>query len=357
MRKFLLRFAELFLLCLSFILAVPSVLEFAKGEEAIQGPLHVGVTLGERGKHCYYFSAPNDSNSSIIGFYYPNAQVYILEWDSEWCHIYLETEGYMKTTDLLISEKPGQILSNGYAFSSFSSNDPDVDPNDFIELRVDCDRSKPGDAVGYGEAFEFVDYVGDMLQVRRGSYNGFIPSKFASVISTQEIFTAQKNQPYYGERIYRAGVDIPSGVYHVTAESTVGSLVLVKNTGERSIYELERLRERAFTIFIPTQITVDVPLGCRLMPIQNHQQFGRVFSDGRYLCGIDLAGYPDTSYVLTADEVEDAYYIKSNLLNDQRVVAGTRYELLPGQRLCLYLFAGEYIELFHCRIEERKIGG
>lgn len=326
-------------------------------DRALRENLSVGITIGEYGKHCFFYSEPSDNIDNVVGFYYPGSKVYITERSGEWYHIYYEVDGYMKAEDLAELHGIDRIDTIGYAFCSFDSANPGTEPDAFIEFRVDCDSGKPGDAVGYGEAFELIGYAGDMLQVRRGAFNGFIPRNKAYVITLQNLFCTEDDPKTYSSGSYRSGKSIPSGLYQVTATEPMGELVLTKDTGERISYKLENVAGDFFTIYIPSQANVYIPKECFLSQLERRKLEKDFLEEGRYLCGVDFVGLPNRSYEVTANDTEGAYYIISNLFSDQTMDVGTIYPLLPGEKRILYVFPGEYIETHHCIVEEKQMPG
>lgn len=345
-----------FMIFIVFMLFVPACYALEDDGASLED-LSVGITIGEDGKHCFFYSEPNDNIDNVVGFYYPGSQVYILDRSNEWYHIYYEVDGYMKAEDLSVLNGVNQIQTIGYVFSSFDGNDLDVEPDDFIEFRVDCDLGKPGDAIGSGEAFELIGYAGEMLQVRRGAFNGFIPTNKAYVITFHDLFSTEESPKIYGPGSYLSGTSIPSGLFQVTATETVGMLILLKETGERISYELEDVAGAYYSVFIPKQANVYIPWGCCLSQVTRRQQERDFLKEGRYLCGVDFAGLPNCCYEVTANDTEGAYYIISNLFEDQTMDEGTIFSLLPGESRILYIFPGEYIETHCCIVEVKQVPG
>lgn len=340
-----------------FALCIPTCHALADNE-ALQQSASVGITIGEEGKRCFYYSEPNERIDNIVGFYYPGSKVYILDKDNAWYHISYETDGYIKAEDLAVLQGVDQIHSIGYAFTSYDDNDSDiVGPDGFVEFRVDCDLEKPGDPMASGEAFELIGYAGDMLQVKRGAIYGFIPRNLACVITLQDLFFTKEDSKTYGSGSYRSDTSIPSGLYQVRATETAGALILAKDTGEQISYALEDVLNTHYTIFIPKQVNVYIPSGCCLYQVTSKQSEDNLHEEGRYLCGVDFAGWPNKTYEVTALDTEDAYYIISNLFDDQTMDEGTTYRLSPGESRNLDILPGEFIEIHDCVVEEKRVPG
>lgn len=88
------------LLMLMILLCACTCLSAGASEEPGRKRLIVASVIGDEGEKCYYYRAPEESQKQIAGFYYPGAQVYMLEYGPEWCRVFLCAEGYMKTSQL-----------------------------------------------------------------------------------------------------------------------------------------------------------------------------------------------------------------------------------------------------------------
>ena len=106
------------LLMLMILLCACTCLSAGASEEPGRKRLIVASVIGDEGEKCYYYRAPEESQKQIAGFYYPGAQVYMLEYGPEWCRVFLCAEGYMKTSQL---KRTGaaKIEPIGFAFASF----------------------------------------------------------------------------------------------------------------------------------------------------------------------------------------------------------------------------------------------
>ena len=181
------------LLMLIILLCAWMCLPAGASEETGRKRLIVASVIGDEGEKCYYYRAPEESQKQIAGFYYPGAQVYMLEYGPEWCRVFLCAEGYMKTSQL---KRTGaaKIEPIGFAFASFELGEPFVDPNGFIESLGDCDLSKHGDIVENGGALKLMGYAGEFLQIQYGNYDGFILSRYASTMPFDSILLPDEAQ-------------------------------------------------------------------------------------------------------------------------------------------------------------------
>lgn len=181
------------LLMLIILLCACTCLSAGASEETGRKRLIVASVIGDEGEKCYYYRAPEESQKQIAGFYYPGAQVYMLEYGPEWCRVFLCAEGYMKTSQL---KRTGaaKIEPIGFAFASFELGEPFVDPNGFIESLGDCDLSKHGDIVENGGALKLIGYAGEFLQIQYGNYDGFILSRYASTMPFGSILLPDEAQ-------------------------------------------------------------------------------------------------------------------------------------------------------------------
>jgi hypothetical protein len=344
---------------IAFLVATGSINAFSEKADGkiIPKEFFIGTVIGEEGSQCFYYTSPEESPENAVGFFNPGAQVLIMQYDPEWCHILLSSEGYIRTSDLSISQAPGDLKPIGYAFASFSLDDPDINPNGFIELLGDCDTEQPGDVIGNGNALQLIGYAGEMLQVRSGNYDGFIYKKHANILTFQELFLYPGDNRVFTKGKFKTGRYLPSGLYRASAvDGENAALLIANNEGGELVYKLDDLEDTPYTVYIPEHTTVSISEHGILTSITYREIESSGYANGRQLCGVDFEGAPEAIYRIVAENTEKAYYIESTLWQDNLLEAGKVYELAPNEEKSIQVLDGEILELHHCRLEKLQIG-
>ena len=347
------------LLTLAILLCICSCLSARALEDTRTSQLLVGSVLGDESEKCYFYSAPEESKAEIAGFYYPGAQVYILEYGPEWCQVFLSTEGYMKTSHLNISNATDKIKSIGFAFVSFEASDPFVDPNGFIELLGDCDLDKPGDVISNGMALKLIGNAGEFLQVQYGNYDGFILSRHASVLTYESMLLLNEEPRILAAGDYTVGEDLPSGLWRISAQQGNGAIVkILSSRGNFIEHRISGKQNASYSVLLPMQMSISLSDQCLFTPISsinvtNVTNF--ISSNGRQICGIDFIGAPDVTYKILADDVSDAYYIVSTLMQDISLDIGERHMLQAKDEIIIRLNDGYVLDLHNCSLIDTTV--
>ncbi|MEA5014070.1 MAG: SH3 domain-containing protein [Candidatus Limiplasma sp.] len=332
-------------------------------EEIPAKEFHYGTVVGKENCPCYYYTTPKESDENIVGFFYPGAQVKILELGEKWCYIVLGREGYIQTSHLSISPSSTKLRQTvyftslppiGFAFVNFSLNDPDIENDGFIGLLLDCDTTQGGDPLDNGSVLKLIGYAGDLIQVQKTNFDGFIRKKHASILLFKDLFAV--NSKTYLSGTYQEGADLESGLYRAASNGIGNATIRVSDgTANELLYELSADSALFTTLYIPQNMTIDISANGVLTPILyentlNHEEF----HGGRILSGVDayIDLPPDGYYSIIADNTKGAYYIISTIWNDKLLKSGKRYDLQLGQEERINVRAGNFIELHNCRLEK-----
>lgn len=338
------------LLMLIILLCAWMCLSAGASEKPGRKRLIVASVIGDEGEKCYYYRAPEESQKQIAGFYYPGAQVYMLEYGPEWCRVFLCAEGYMKTSQL---KRTGaaKIEPIGFAFASFELGEPFVDPNGFIESLGDCDLSKHGDIVENGGALKLIGYAGEFLQIQYGNYDGFILSRYASTMPFDSILLPDEAQRTLAAGSYTIGENLPAGLWRISAQQGQDAIVKIQNvSGKLLEHRISGRQNAPYAVLLPMQANISLSEPCIFTPVSSINMVDTTVFNGRQICGIDFRGAPEAYYKIVADNRHDAYYIVSTLMQDITLDVGERYMLQPNEEISERLNDGYVIELHNCSL-------
>ena len=318
---------------------------------------HIGTVVGEENVPYYFYASPEETEAGKMGYYYTGTQLQLLEIGPEWCRFSLGFTGYIRTSHLSISQTPGEIKPIGFAFATFSPDDPAVQSTDnilFIPFLSDCNPNQTaGDPFSIGRPMRLIGYCGDMVQANRYGIDGFFQNKHVNILTYDNLFSQTQTIVHAGT--YRIGDTLSAGLYHAASDGAgTAEIRIADNTGKMLTYTLENIASAAYTIYLPAGAAVTVSEHGVLASVPSAAAKNEpLYNGGRLLSGVDadlewLSGW---QYSIHAADTGEAYYILSTPWNDKMLEPGESFFLEPGETKDINLDAGESIELHNCRLE------
>lgn len=145
-------------------------------------------------------------------------------------------------------------------------------------------------------------------------------SRHASVLTYESMLLLNEEPRILAAGDYTVGEDLPSGLWRISAQQGNGAIVkILSSRGNFIEHRISGKQNASYSVLLPMQMSISLSDQCLFTPISsinvtNVTNF--ISSNGRQICGIDFIGAPDVTYKIIADDVSDAYYIVSTLMQD-----------------------------------------